>query len=84
MAGVGTAVVFMTVMIGSQGTNYGAPTVQKETMIIDGTNSMSVCRRMESNFHMGSITVNGEVKVSSEKYGSNNVRRESSCTQITL
>ena len=81
------AVAFMTVMIGFSGSNSRAPVPVKETTIIEGSNSMSVCRALEASFHIGAITVNGELKVSTDKYGStggDTVRRESTCKQITL
>lgn len=74
------AVAFMSVMIGSTA-GQGAPTVAKETTIINGSQAMSVCRKMESNFHRGSITVDGETKISKEKF-EGTVRRESSCITI--
>ncbi|WDS62121.1 hypothetical protein [Pseudomonas phage D6] len=79
------AVVFMTVMVGiSGGSNSRPPVPVKETTVIQGSNAMAVCRRMESNFHMGVPAASGEVKISVDKYGSDMVRRESSCAQITL
>lgn len=79
------AVVFMSVMIGmSSGGNSRPPVPTKETVVIQGANSMAVCRRLESNFHIGVPAVHGEVKVSVEKYGNDFMRRESSCSQITL
>lgn len=79
------AVVFMSVMIGiSSGGNSRPPVPTKETVVIRGSNAMAVCRRLESNFHIGIPAVHGEVKISVEKYSHDLVRRESSCSQITL
>lgn len=81
MAGV-IATVFMTVMIGST-SGDAAPVVTKETTVIQGYSSMMVCRKLESNFHQGALTINGETKTSSTmKAMVGYVQRESSCTEI--
>jgi hypothetical protein len=81
------AAVLMTVMIGISGSNSRPPVPVKETTIIEGSSSMSVCRALEASFHIGAVTVDGERKISTEKYGTTGndiVRRESTCRQITL
>jgi len=74
----------MTVMVGIGNSSSRPPVVEKETVVLQGSNAMAVCRRLESNFHMGVPTASGEVKISVDKYGNDMVRRESSCAQITL
>lgn len=86
-------VIFTSIMIGFGGAdNNGhvapAPTVFKETVVLEGDNAMRVCRQMESDFHGGYTTKRGSGTYSTEEFETGKgelratVQRESRCSKV--